>query len=36
VLLCWGLLSAAAVIAPEGLAVAIAAEDGRGALAAGC
>ena len=35
VLLCWGLLSAAAVIAPEGLAVAIAAEDGRGALAAG-
>ena len=35
VLLCWGLLSAAAVIAPEGLAVAIAREDGRGALAAG-
>ena len=35
ILLCWGLLSAAAVIAPEGLAVAIAAEDGRGALAAG-
>ena len=35
ILLCWGLLSAAAVIAPEGLAVAIAAEAGRGALAAG-
>ena len=35
VLLCWGLLSAAAVIAPEGLAVAIAREDGRGAFAAG-
>jgi MFS family permease len=35
VLLCWGLLSAAAVIAPEGLAVAVAAEAGRGALAAG-
>lgn len=34
-LLGWGLLSAAAVIAPEGLAVAIAAEDGRGPLAAG-
>jgi len=34
-LLGWGLLSAAAVIAPEGLAVAIAEEDGRGALAAG-
>lgn len=35
VLLCWGLLSAAAVIAPEGLAVAVAAEAGRGAFAAG-
>jgi MFS family permease len=35
VLLCWGLLSAATVIAPEGLAVAVAAEAGRGALAAG-
>ncbi len=34
VLLCWGLLSTAAVIAPEGLAVAVAAEAGRGALAA--
>ena len=34
-LLGWGLLSAAAVIAPEGLAVAIALEDGRGPLAAG-
>ncbi|MDP9465788.1 MAG: MFS transporter [Actinomycetota bacterium] len=34
-LLSWGLLIAGAVIAPEGLAVAIAAEDGRGALAAG-
>jgi MFS family permease len=35
VLLSWGLLSSAAVIAPEGLAVAVAAEAGRGALAAG-
>ena len=35
VLLCWGLLSSAAVIAPEGLAVAVAAEAGRGPLAAG-
>jgi Na+/melibiose symporter-like transporter len=35
ILLCWGLLSAATVIAPEGLAVAVAAEAGRGALAAG-
>jgi MFS family permease len=35
VLLCWGLLSAMAVIAPEGLAVAIAQEDGRGAFVAG-
>ena len=34
-LLGWGLLSAAVVIAPEGLAVAIAAEDGRGPVAAG-
>lgn len=34
-LLGWGLLSAAAVIAPEGLAVAVADEDGRGPLAAG-
>lgn len=34
-LLAWGLLSAGAVIAPEGLAVAIAREDGRGAFAAG-
>jgi MFS family permease len=34
-LLGWGLLSASVVIAPEGLAVAIAAEDGRGAVAAG-
>jgi len=34
-LLGWGLLSAAAVIAPEGLAVAIAEQDGRGAMAAG-
>lgn len=34
-LLGWGLLSAASVIAPEGLAVAIAEQDGRGALAAG-
>jgi MFS family permease len=34
-LLGWGLLSAAAVIAPEGLAVAIAREDGHGAFAAG-
>ena len=35
VLLCWGLLSAMAVIAPEGLAVAIAEEDGRGPFVAG-
>ena len=34
-LLGWGLLSASAVIAPEGLAVAIAADAGRGPLAAG-
>ena len=34
-LLCWGLLSAMAVIAPEGLAVAIAEEDGRGPFVAG-
>jgi MFS family permease len=34
-LLGWGLLSATAVIAPEGLAVAVAHEDGRGAFAAG-
>ncbi len=34
-LLAWGLLSAAAVIAPEGLAVAVADEQGRGALVAG-
>ncbi len=35
VLLCWGLLSATAVIAPEGLAVAVAEEDGRGPFVAG-
>lgn len=35
VLLCWGLLSATAVIAAEGLAVAIAQEDGRGPFVAG-
>ena len=34
-LLGWALLSAGAVIAPEGLAVAVAAQDGRGALTAG-
>ncbi len=34
-LLGWGLLSAAVVIAPEGLAVAVAAEAGQGALVAG-
>jgi MFS family permease len=34
-LLCWGLLSATAVIAPEGLAVAIAEQDGRGPFVAG-
>ncbi len=34
-LLCWGLLSAMAVIAPEGLAVAIAEQDGRGPFVAG-
>lgn len=35
VLLAWGVVSAGAVIAPEGLAVAVAQEDGHGALAAG-
>jgi MFS family permease len=35
VLLCWGLLSAMAIIAPEGLAVAVAEEDGRGPFLAG-
>jgi MFS family permease len=35
VLLCWGLLTAMAVIAPEGLAVAVAEEDGRGPFLAG-
>ena len=35
VLLCWGLLSAMAVIAPEGLAVAVAEQDGRGPFVAG-
>lgn len=35
VLLGWGLLSAMAVIAPEGLAVAIAEQDGRGPFVAG-
>ena len=34
-LLCWGLLSATAVIAPEGLAVAVAEQDGRGPFVAG-
>jgi MFS family permease len=34
-LLSWGLLSATAVIAPEGLAVAVAQEDGRGPFLAG-
>ena len=34
-LLAWGVLSAGAVIAPEGLAVAVAHEAGRGAFAAG-
>jgi MFS family permease len=34
-LLCWGLLSAMAVIAPEGLAVAVAEQDGRGPFVAG-
>lgn len=34
-LLAWGLVSAGAVIAPEGLAVAIASEGGHGALTAG-
>lgn len=34
-LLGWAVLSAGAVIAPEGLAVAVAQEDGRGAFAAG-
>lgn len=34
-LLGWGLLSATAVIAPEGLAVAVARENGEGALVAG-
>lgn len=34
-LLAWGLLSAAAVIAPEGLAVAVAREDGHGPFTAG-
>ena len=35
VLLSWGLLSAMAVIAPEGLAVAVAEQDGRGPFVAG-
>ncbi len=35
VLLSWGLLSATAVIAPEGLAVAVAEQDGRGPFVAG-
>ena len=34
-LLCWGLISATAVIAAEGLAVAVAADAGRGAFVAG-